>query len=133
MTITKKYMPGERVIGTGILYSRKAGAIVKSTKLSALVRWDGSSGDERVNLQHLTPETAGHVATRLRAVVVEAWRSSCPKTTAVRVEYDSRWGHGSDEIGVELRQCRSPAEMRTAADELRLLADWFEKRPKETP
>lgn len=132
MSTAKKYAPGDRVVGTGILYGRKAGAIVKSAKLSARVRWDSSSKEERVDLQHLVPETAEHVATRQRAAVVKAWRLSCPKTTVARVEYDRRWGC-ADELGAELRQCRTPAEMRPAPAELRLLADWFEKRPKGTP
>lgn len=129
MSEATKYKPGDRVVGSGILFGRKHGAVVKPAKTSALVRWDGSDEDERVNLQHLAPETAGHVATREQAAKMEAWRLARPRTAIAIVEHDSRWGRGQDELGAELRKCRTPAEMRQAAAELHAIADWFERKP----
>lgn len=125
-----KYKPGDRVVGTGILFGRKYGSIVKPAKTSALVRWDDADEDERVNLQHIVPETAEHVATRERKRHMEEWRAARPETALARVTY-SRFGSNADESGAEVGHAKTPAEMRQAADELLKLAGWFEQRPAE--
>lgn len=132
MTTARKYAVGDRVIHRRWATDR-AGEVTKSAPVYPLVRWDGQKHAERTRADELRPETAMDVAAREHTHAMEAWRLARPKTAIAQVEYDSRWGHARDELGACFLRCRTPAEMRTAADELRLLADWFEQRPKEQP
>jgi len=113
--------------------SRQFGAVVSVSKKTAMVQWDGQIivRPERCYLEKLTLETPADVGQRERDAAMRAWREAQPKTEIAHVEYESRWGCGSEAIGVTVI-AGTPDVMRRAADELRVLADWFETKPKET-
>lgn len=124
-----KYQPGDRVVSTANWHRQKPGVVTRPGRgTSVMVRWDGEDKDERVYLDGLRPEAAVDVAKREREQAMRAWRDRRPETKFARVEYDPRWGRSHEETGI-LASARTPDEMREAARELTLLADWFEQRP----
>lgn len=123
MTATVKYAKGDRVVRWS-----KAGTIIRVAKTTARVCWDDELEDDTVNLASLQPETAEDIAKREHAERIKAWRAARPRCKYSAVQ--ANW-HGQ-ETGQVVLGPRTPAEMREAARELQLLADWFEQRPKET-
>lgn len=130
MGTSRKFASGDRVIHTE-WPSGRAGEVRTVARVSAMVLWDGEVEAKRVRLDAMRPETDEDVTDRTYRQQMDAWRGERPQTTIAIVERDARWGHGHEEIGVEIRPCRTPAEMRIAAREFEQLADWFERRPKE--
>lgn len=123
-----KYNPGDRVVSTANWHRQKSGAVARSGRgVSVMVRWDGEDQDERIYVDGLRPETAEDISKREHTAAMREWRERRPRTEVARIDLDPRWGR-DDEIGATA-SARTPAEMRQAADELRALADWFEKRP----
>jgi len=130
MKTASKYERGDRVVSIASWNRRTAGTVSRAGRgVSVMVRWDGGNNDERVFLNNIRIETPDDVAKREHEAALRAWRDRRPQTTVARVDLDGRWGRGgNDEIGATA-VTRTPAEMRTAAEELRALADWFEARP----
>jgi hypothetical protein len=117
------FKPGDRVIDKS--FGTRAGHIVKPARTSATVKFDGKEEPERVYLNSLRPETVEDVAKRVRGERMRQWRDEQPRLSVVTVSRS--WG--GDEEGVSMH-ARTPDEMRRAADELRMLADWFDAKPQ---
>ena len=124
-----RYKPGDRVAWND--FGLRFGTVVKVARVTAEVQRDGASKPERVSVDLLRLETAADVAKRERDADLRAWEASRPQLSHAKVAKPSIWG-SSLPIGAQIYGVlRTPAEMRQAADELRLLADWFEQKPKE--
>lgn len=121
------YKPGDRVVA--LRWPRGgAGVMVKPAKVNPLVRWDGQDEDKRVRLDDIRPETAEDIARRDHERAMRAWDDRRPETSRVRVATAPY--QGSDPRGAEIiGSLKTPDEMRQAAAELLLLADWFAERP----
>lgn len=119
--------PGDRIIYSSF-GARKHGKVVKVSKITAQVRFDGKPKDEKLYLESLRHETAGDVANRYHEAAMRAWRDARPATQIAHVE-TSRSYSSQDEIGAVVHAARPPAEMRLAASELQALAIWFAERP----
>lgn len=130
MTTAKKFAPGDRVAST--VYGQRFGLVQRVDRGKIFVLWDGNSTAERARADALRDETAVDIAERDHRQAMRAWREARPCTEVARPLHSMRWGDDSV-IGATVGLVKTPAEMRTAADELRLLADWFDARPKETP
>ncbi len=57
-------------------------------------------------------------------------RDARPKTIVASVEYGGSYSTSTLERGACVRRADTADAMRQGADELRLLADWYERRPK---
>lgn len=125
---TTKYAPGDRFVYGSFTGVDRPGTIVKASKVSAQVRLDGANKDERVDLDSIRPETAVDREKREHAARMKEWEYSQPPHGVVSIERDRSWYRTNKVTGFAV-SARTPAEMRQAADELRLLADWFEQRP----
>lgn len=123
MTITA----GSRVCSKS--FGRQFGTVVSVAEKTAMVQWDWAQKQERCYLEKLTLETAADIAKREHAAAMRAWREAMPKIELAHLEHDSRWGR--TDVGGTSVIARTPEQMRQAADELRLLAYWFETKPKE--
>ena len=123
-----KYKSGDRVSWRD--FGLHFGSIIKVSRVTAEVQRDGASKPERVQVSKLRCETAGDVAERESAFRMEAWRQSRPAIRIAQVVVNFQ-RFPAVETGSVNVGARTPAEMRQAADELRLLADWFEQKPKE--
>lgn len=127
---TAKFKPGDRVVRT-CWPAGQPGAVVKVSKTTALVRFDGESEAKRIGLDALRPETAADVAKRNHERAMAAWRDARPRTTVADVQHDPAWGSPRGKIGAVVHRAETPEQMRQAARELLELATWFESRPKE--
>jgi|ERR1700751_562540 len=122
-----KYKPGDRVIA--LRWPRNgAGTIVKPARVHPLVRWDGYNEDKRVQIEDIRPEMPADIAKREHAQQVSAWKCAEPPHSVVVIERD--WYSGQGRASGFTVRATTAAQMRAAADELRTLADWFEKRPE---
>jgi hypothetical protein len=74
------------------------------------------------------PATAGDLAKREHARQMSAWENAQPARVVVTIDRDRSW-YGTHKIMGFTVRATTPDQIRTAADELRALADWFEKRP----
>jgi hypothetical protein len=118
---------GDRVICTN--WGSRPGVIVKLAKMTALVRLDRSCTDTRESIDSLRAETAADVAKRAHEVALAAWNATRPTTTIAQVEVSRSCSHPSQSASVFM--ARTPDDMRAAASELLLLADWFATRPAD--
>lgn len=126
--------PGDRVTRHAF-GSRSHGTVIRVAKLTGRVRFDGTEVDEKVYTDSLRLETAKDVQQRDFEQAMWKWRDEQPKTVLARVEM-SRSRSSPTEVGASVNLCKTPDEMRHAAAELQLLADWFALRPQapeETP
>lgn len=89
----------------------------------ATVRWEGKIVDSDIHVDNLRHETPEETAKRERIKSYRSWSRNKPELRHAGV----RWNSGAVYVG----DISTPAEMREAARELQLLADWFEKRPAE--
>lgn len=125
--VSAKYKQGDRVVNERD--RDRAGTVVKPARTYHIVRFDGEDDDDRVRDDDIRPETAEDIAKREHAKAITAWNNTRPRTTIVGVEISSSW-YSREPVGTDIvGRLRTPAEMRTAADDLRQLADWFEQRP----
>lgn len=125
-----KLVSGDRVVYTG--WEGGSGEIVKASKVTASWRTDKGK-IRRDDLNMLRRETEEDVAKRTRHEAMEAWFARRPDsvvaTTLVATTFLSGgYPSGPYPVGVEV-SASTPRDMRQAADDLRLLADWFEGRP----
>lgn len=127
MTVDAKLKAGDRVVQR-MFGSVHHGTLVKVNKVRSIVRIDGRSVDEHAYMGDLRAETAEDVAKRDRDAAMRAWLDREPATRHARVATSSSWG-SSDPVGAQVYPVRTPDEMRAAARELDLLADWFAERP----
>jgi len=117
-------------VGDRVCCHDRGGTIRKVMKHTARVRYDDSEEEETENLTSLTPETAKDIARREYESALKAWMLSRPRTQRATIQLAPRF-RGPPKMSGVLVSAQAPAEMRQAADELRLLADWFEQQPKE--
>lgn len=103
--------------------STKHGRIVNPSKVTASVRFDGETVDQRVDLESLRPETEDDIAKRDHHTAMQTWRGRRPKTTHTHSMHPN-----PEETGAEVF-AKTPDEMRAAAAELLLLADWYDAKP----
>ena len=97
-------------VGDRVCCQDRGGTIRKVMKHTARVRYDDAEEEETENLTSLT--------------------LSRPRTQRATIQLAPRF-RGPPKMSGVLVSAQAPAEMRQAADELRLLADWFEQQPKE--
>jgi hypothetical protein len=122
--MSHKLKTGDRVICTN--WGSRPGVIVKMAKMTALVRLDRSCSDTRESIDSLRAETAADVAKRAREVAMDAWQDARPRPKLAHVDNAS---YSSEPAGASVYLVRTPDDMREAARELLLLADWFANRP----
>lgn len=129
IAMNEKLKAGDRVVTSSVV--RRHGTIVRVSKVSALVHFDGDDRDDnrRVYINALRRETAADVARRDHEDAMRAWRARQPETRRARVTSPTSWSN-SDPNGAVVYGVATPDEMREAARELALLADWFAGRPE---
>lgn len=127
MSKTKKLERDSRVVFHSF-GTRRHGIIVKISKVTAQVLFDGAEEPERMYIDSLRLETAEDVSKRDHERAMRAWRDDRPECSVARVDYCHSYHHSNQETGATV-VAKTPAEMRQAASELAALAAWFEQRP----
>jgi hypothetical protein len=72
-------------------------------------------------------ETADDIAKRDHSAAMQSWRNQRPQTKHARITYAQYYAN-PEETGAEV-SAKTPDEMRAAAVELLLLADWYASKP----
>lgn len=121
-----KYEVGARVIGYRS-FLKSAGTVVKTAPVNLLVKWD-SGREERVRVENVRPESREDIARREKERALAAWRNARPESQHVNAQSTSFASSTPSGVCIH-RQLKTAAEMREAAEELRAMADWFDKKP----